>query len=538
MIQIKNILLSVAAAGTLVVAGCRREVETGIMNTGSFDDTTGALKDFAAFPIGVAVSYTPMTTEPRYANIVKRDFNEAVFEYHMKHGAVVQDNGSFNFTRTDELVNAVGSNAIFGHVLGWHQNQNANFLKNFAGIVVPAAAENLSNPGFESGLTNWSVFNSGNPAGTSTITTGGPGETRTGNGSMKVVNPVGYPGSQWRVQVASQLAPTVAGRQYTFSYWVRTTGGAGSIRLSTADQGGGNNQYQGDQTVNGTSWQQISWTITANSAQTRFLFDMGQAAATYLIDDASFKEVVTASNPGQIASKLDEALKTFINTMVGRYKTKVKAWDVINELFTGDGSIRNNNNTANTANDVLVWSHYMGKDFAYKAFQYAKEADPTADLYINDFNLEVEPRKLDSLIAFVNDMKARGLKVDGIGTQMHIAWNTNWGTMEQMFQKLGATGLKIRISELDIKTVAGSAAAIPTSITLGYQAAMAKFVVEKYLQYIAPEKRAGITIWGVNDANSWLWNAGREFPLFYDNDFRKKPAYSGFLQGLRIGRAK
>lgn len=532
----KITLISGIAAATLL-AGCRKEVETNILNTGDYSDTTGALKDFASFPIGTAVSYTPMLNEPRYNNISKRDFNEVVFEYHMKHGAVVQDNGSFNWTRTDELVNAVGTNPIFGHVLGWHSNQNASYLKNFAGIVVAAATELLTNPGFEDGLNSWSIFNTGNPAGTSTITSGGAGETRTGAGSMKVVNPTGYPGSQWRVQVAGPMVNTVVGQQYTFSYWVRAAAAGGSIRLSTATEGGGGPQYQGDQTI-GATWQLVSWTITANSPRTRVLFDMGQAANTYFIDDATFKEVVATPNPGNIATKLDEALKSFIDAIVARYKGKVKAWDVVNELFTGSGAIRNNNNTDITPSDVLVWSNYMGKDFAYKAFQYAAAADPTADLYINDFNLEREPAKLDSLIAFVNDMKARGLKVDGIGTQMHISWNANRGLMEEHFRKLGATGLKIRISELDIATIAGSAAGIPNALNNGYQANMFEFVVEMYLKHIPPAQRAGITVWGINDGNSWRSNGGAEFALMYDDNYLKKPAYAGFKKGLVKGGAK
>src|SRR5690606_27866574 len=103
-------------------------------------------------------------------------------------------------------------------------------------------------------------------------------------------------------------------------------------------------QYQGDQTI-GTAWQVVSWTIKANSPQTRILFDMGQAANTYYIDDVIIKEVIPAPSGAQIVNKLDTALNTFITGMVTRYKDKVRAWDVVNELFTDDGSIRNNTNT-------------------------------------------------------------------------------------------------------------------------------------------------------------------------------------------------
>ena len=521
------------AAPAIFLASCKKDVKTGILNTGSYTDTSAVLKDLADFPIGTAIGYTPMLNDPAYAAIAKRDFDIVTFEYHMKHGAIVQDNGNYNFTNADALVAASGNLEIFGHTLGWHQNQNATFLKNFAGITVPAATELLGNPGFETGLTGWSTFNTGNPAGSATVTAGsGANEVRTGTGSMKVVNPTAYPGNQWRVQVASGLVTTTPNTQYNISYWVKAASAGGSIRLSTADGSGGNAQYQGDQTI-GTAWQQVSWTITANSAQTRFLFDMGQAANTYFIDDASFKAVVTAPNGGQIAVKLDTAMKQFITATVNRYKNKVKQWDVVNELFTDDGNLRNNNNTPTTASDVLVWSNYLGRDWALKAFQYAAAADPTATLYINDYNLETGSRKLDSLIAMVAELKARGAKIDGIGTQMHIAWNTPYPGIDQMFQKLAATGLKVRISELDVKTVMTSAAGKPSPELLGYQAAMVKYVVASYMKYVPAAQRAGITVWGINDKYSWLYNNGREFPLLYNDMYQRKPAYAAFAQALQ-----
>jgi len=366
--RIFGMLLIISA---VFLFSCKKDVkvDTGILNTGNFGETTTALKDAADFPVGAAVSLTPFTTDNSYSGTVKRDFDAVTFEYLMKHGAVVQDNGSFNFTNTDALVTAAGSLDIFGHTLNWHQNQNATYLKNYSGITVPAATENLTNPGFESGLTGWSVFNSGNPSGNATITTTTvASEIHGGTTGMKVINPTAYPGSQWRVQVASILVATTPGAQYTFSYWVKAASAGGSIRLSTADQSGGNAQYQADQTI-GTSYTQISWTITANSAQTRFLFDMGQVANTYYIDDASYKQVIIAPGGAQIALKLDTAMGNFITTIVNRYKSKVKAWDVVNEPFADNPvAIRSNTNTSITASDVLVWSNYMGRGWALKAF--------------------------------------------------------------------------------------------------------------------------------------------------------------------------
>jgi endo-1,4-beta-xylanase len=510
--------------------GCRKNNGFGEKEVVIDYDTVTPLKDAADFPIGVAISYTPTITDSRYRDIVKRDFDAVTFDYHMKHGAIQQDNGTLDFSRADAMMNAMTGVEVFGHTLGWHQNQNAGFLKNFAGLI-GISAEFLTNAGFENGLSTWNIWNTGNPSGTSTITAGsGATEVRTGSGSMKVVNPTGYPGNQWRVQVASELFPTTIGTQYIVSYWVKAATAGGSIRISTQDQANGNAQYQANQSI-GTSWQQITWTFTANSTQTRFLFDMGEAANTYYIDDASFKGIVPPPTGPQIAAKVDEALGNYITAVLNRYKGKVKAWDVVNEALADDGSIRTNTNTTQ-ANDVFVWSHYLGRDYVLKAFNYAKAADPNAILYINDYGLETNTAKLDALINLVNEIKGKGAKVDGIGTQMHISISTPYNSIDEMFKKLAATGLLVRVSELDVRTNA-TAAGPQTAEQLAQQAVMYKYVVSSYLRNVPEAQRGGITVWGLSDNYSWLYNNNVEHPLLYDNTYNRKPAYTAFLQALK-----
>jgi endo-1,4-beta-xylanase len=535
--KFKTYLPAVAVA--LAISSCSKMQDVGILNTGNFPADETSLKSAASFPIGVAINYGPMTNEQKFSDIVKRDFSQVVCGYEMKHGAVVQNNGSFNFTQADALVAAVGSMDVFGHTLGWHQNQNATYLKNYAGITLPAATELLpGNVGFESGNTNWSIFNTN--GATITFQTGDAANAHAGNSYMKVVNPTAQTGNQWKVQVSSAAFATTVGKQYVISYWVKAASAGGSIRLSTG--GSGSAQYQGDQTI-GTTWQQVTWQITANGASTTFLFDMGQVANTYYIDDASTKEVIQVPSGAQVSLKVDTALKTFVTTMVTRYKSKIRAWDVINELFTDNGAIRNNSNTANTASDVFVWSEYLGRDYALKAFTYAQAADPTADLFINDYNLESSSQKLDSLISFVSEIKTKGAKVSGIGTQMHVTVNTSYAGIDAMFKKLAATGLKIRVSELDVRLNPVNkpdyvSVPVPAAM-LASQADMFKYIVSSYIQNVPQAQRAGITIWGVNDKNSWLYSPlstntnVHDYPLLYDNDYNKKSAYSGVLQALK-----
>jgi endo-1,4-beta-xylanase len=93
-----------------------------------------------------------MVTNSAYSGVVKRDFNQVTFGNLMKHSSIVKDNGTMDFTNTDALVASVGAMDIFGHTLGWHSQQNTTYLKNFSGLVVPAATELATNPGFESGM--------------------------------------------------------------------------------------------------------------------------------------------------------------------------------------------------------------------------------------------------------------------------------------------------------------------------------------------------------------------------------------------------
>jgi endo-1,4-beta-xylanase len=349
-----------------------------------------------------------------------------------------------------------------------------------------------------------------------------------------VVNPVANANGQWKVQVSSAAIATTIGKQYVVTYWVKAGAAGGSIRLSTGPSA---QQYQGDQTI-GTTWQQISYQFTASLTSTTFLFDMGLVANTYYIDDASVKEVVNAPNSTQIATKLDEALNTFITGMVTHYKGTVKAWDVANEVMSPSGALRTSTNSTDvsdkSASDIIFWGDYMGRDYVANAFKYAAAADPTARLFINDYSLESSPAKLDSLIAFVQELKGKGAKVDGIGTQMHIAWNTGYAGIDVMMQKLAATGLLIRISEMDVK-------ANPlfkpnfamTAMDANYQADMYKYVVQSYLKYIPKAQQHGITIWGITDNTSWLYKSGTEFPLLYNADYSKKQAYAAVLQALK-----
>ena len=502
---------------------------------------TVALKSVATFPIAAAGSYGAFITNATSSVILRRDFNGITFENEMKNNALVNSSGGYNFTTADAMVAAAqaANIHIHGHVLAWHAQAQGTYYRSILNAASPAATNLAQNPGFENGdatsFLNFTILNSGNPAGTATITAGsGAAEVRSGTRSLKVVNPAAYSSEQWRVQVATDPIPLIVGKQYQVSYWVKAAAADGSIRLSTQPTP----LYQADQAI-GTSWQQVSWLITANEAQTRIVFDMGRNSNTYFIDDVSVNELVTAGGASNNYTKVDSLLKTTIERIAGHFKGKVRGWDVINEMFSDGpaGTIRNNTNTANaTANDVFVWSEYLGRDFGVKAFNYAAQADPAAKLFINDYNLEFSTAKLDSLIAYVAEIRGRGAKVDGIGTQMHVSINTSKSQIDNHFIKLAATGLLVHVSELDIGVNTSNATGfVFTEALETTQAEMYNYIITSYMRYVPKPQRYGVTIWGVLDNQSWRYNSGADYPLIYNTVGAKKKAYVSVVNALKSG---
>jgi endo-1,4-beta-xylanase len=502
-------------------------------------DTSGTLKDAADFHIGFAVDYSPFMNNSAYRAVVAREADNVTFGYNMKHGAIVKDDGSFDFTNADAMLNVATSGGleVYGHTLVWHENQNATYLNSLTTGSANDAAQNiLLNGGFESNsggsFSNWSVYNSNG----ATFSVGnGTDEVHSGTASLKILNPNNFTTDQWKVQIASDLFNTTVGTPYKVSFWIKSLSGAGSGRLSTQPTA----QYQSDFTTT-SGWKQVAWTFTAKDAQTRILFDMGGVANTYFIDDVTVTDAtpVAPSDNSKVATAVDSAMSGFIRATVTHYAGKVKAWDVVNEsMADGASGLRTSANTpASNATDRFFWSDYLGRDYALKAFQYAKAADPNAVLFINDYNLEYNSAKLDSLINFVAELKSKGAQIDGIGTQMHMNINTSKSGIDNMFQKLAATGLKIRVSELDVRINPNNTPGFsPTAALFATQADMYKYVVQSFLKNVPASQRYGITIWGVNDGGSWIITSQKQAdnPLLFDDNFAKKPAFYSFLLGLK-----
>lgn len=496
---------------------------------------TSTLKGSAGFLLGFGIDGASMTNGSPYAGIVKHEANAVTFGYEMKHGAIVQNDGSLNFTNADALYNicAAAGLQVYGHNLCWHTNQNATYLNSLTVGTSVSTANLIQNGSFESGIsTNWFTQVS------TTIPTAGAFSVdntnfEDGTQSMQVVVTTPGPNS-YSIQAVNDAFTGTAGNTYKVCFYAK---GAGSVKLVM--QG---TQYDGDITFTTTAnWTKYTWTVTLVAGETapqvRFNFP---AAGTYNIDNVTVNSTAAvALSRAQIATNIDGALNTFVTGMCTHYVGKVKAWDVVNEPMTdGNGDLRTNLNTFNTSGttDFFLWSQYLGRNYALKAFQYAKAADPNALLFVNEYNLESNNSKLDSLLAYVKELQTKGAHIDGIGTQMHISINTPYAGIDNAFIKLAASGLKIRVSELDVRINPNNTAGFtPTDALLSAQSTMYAYVISSYKKNVPAAQRYGVTIWGIDDPESWIITSQKSVdnPLLFDANFAKKPAYSGALQALK-----
>lgn len=400
-------------------------------------------------------------------------------------------------------------------------------------------------------------------------------EGNFGKGCLQVVNATANPGSQWKTQIHLNLSqPIAVGNTAYISYYIRTLEGSGSARVSTT----GDVHYQGDQNVP-NAWVRVEWSFdVADNPLDGINFDLGEAAATYLIDDIyvstdPFKaEAKATPKAGGITfvpktaeekkTILLDAMEQWIKAIMEHVGDRVDAWDVINEPIADgsngwrgiDGVFGSNNNdgvadsepvetetdglTLNWASEAgnqhWYWGYYLGKDYAVKAFEFARRYAPNAKLFVNEYNLETSPSKLDALIGFVNYIDQNGGQVDGIGTQMHVNYKISKDQVDAMFKKLAQTGKLIRITELDVAFGVEEGKTItPSEAQLSEQAATYQMILTSYLENIPEAQQSAITIWGFSDNKKEheYWLKG-DAPNIFDSEYKRKVAYKGVCDAI------
>ena len=233
--------------------------------------------------------------------------------------------------------------------------------------------------------------------------------------------------------------------------------------------------------------------------------------------DAEFEALIEAYIKATVTHFAQEKI-----TINGQEVSVVAGWDVVNEAFT-------------EAAKNELFRQRLGSDYVAKCFQWAREADANVKLFYNDYNLESQQSKMLEVTSMIDDFKSRNIPIDGVGLQMHIDYiNPSRQQIQSNVDLLLEKNVLIHFSELDMTVNrSGSLKA------LSYQRALAqeeryRQVVELY-NNITPEKRFGITLWGMRDTDSWLLNFHdnpNEYPLLFDASYNYKIAHRGFFEGL------
>ena len=218
--------------------------------------------------------------------------------------------------------------------------------------------------------------------------------------------------------------------------------------------------------------------------------------------------------------QLLQILQDHIYTVVGRYRGKVFAWDVVNEGIADNNALRD-----------TIWLRGIGPEYIDLAFRWAHEADPKARLFYNDYGGEGLGAKSDAIYNLVRGMLQRGLPIHGVGLQMHVGLNNAPppADVAANIQRLTALGLDVHITEMDVKIQNG------TGTESERFAAQAKIYRDMLGVCLSKRNCKAFVLWGFTDKHSWIpWYTKKpDAALIFDNSYRPKPAYNALREVLR-----
>ena len=224
------------------------------------------------------------------------------------------------------------------------------------------------------------------------------------------------------------------------------------------------------------------------------------------------------------------AVRNYIQAMAGRYRGQVGSWDVVNESIRDDGS---------GLRDCLFSRNLGQEDYIVRAFAWAREADPSAMLVLNDYDLERTPKKRWTFMRLVERLLKRGVPVQALGTQSHLDIGMDAGLCRPAIRELATLGLPIRVSELDVSFQASGARFMPLDHKLALQARLYAEVAGGFLE-LPPHQQLAFAVWGLDDKRSWLRyrpgeGATTDRPCPFDDDEKPKPAFFALADAFSRG---
>lgn len=214
-----------------------------------------------------------------------------------------------------------------------------------------------------------------------------------------------------------------------------------------------------------------------------------------------------------------QILKNHIFNVVGRYKDKIIEWDVVNEAFNEDGTLRDN-----------IWLRQIGPEYIELAFIWAHQADPNAKLIYNDFNIEEDNVKTRKVIEYLGNLKQKGIPIDGVGIQMHTSIYKNYNNKElsNIINNFRDIGLSVHITEMDVSLKGKN---LEEEERLEKQADIFKNI---FNTCVTSGNCHTFVTWGIMDKQSWLVStqSSDDKPLLFDNNYNPKPSYNAIKDVL------
>lgn len=204
-----------------------------------------------------------------------------------------------------------------------------------------------------------------------------------------------------------------------------------------------------------------------------------------------------------------ELLRTHITNVVSRYAGRITQWDVVNEPLADDGSgLRD-----------TVWRRTIGDDYVALAFQFARDADPDAQLFLNDYDPTPDGAKYAALIELAAALRADGVPVDGVGFQHHLAGDLDLGVVADRVDEAARLGLDVAFTEVDDR--------LPDDAGPADLAQQARRLSGLASVCVASPACTTFVMWGLTDEHSWVPDAfpGYGHATLFDAEYRAKPAY-------------
>ncbi|MDG6101491.1 endo-1,4-beta-xylanase [Dactylosporangium aurantiacum] len=215
------------------------------------------------------------------------------------------------------------------------------------------------------------------------------------------------------------------------------------------------------------------------------------------------------------AAEQRQVLIDHVTGVAGHFAGDVAQWDVVNEPFNEDGTLRSS-----------VWYTRLGEDYIADALTAARAADPAAKLFVNDYNVEGVNAKSTGLYDLVRRLQARGVPIDGVGLQAHLIVGQVPSSLRQNIERFTALGLSVEITELDVRIPLPADAAELTQQAADYRAVVGACA--------AVAGCTGVTTWGVGEVDSWIpeFFPGYGAALLFDEQWQARPAYSAVVEAL------